>query len=163
MAAPHVAGAAALYLEGDPAATAGDVYQALFVATTKGIVSSSRTANNHLLYTLPEPGSDPGPDPEPDPEPEPEPEPEPDPEPDPDPIGLSVSAYKARGLQKADLWWTSATSTNVDIHRDGSLLATVWNSGSHTDHIDRRGGGSYTYQVCEAGTSTCSAVATASF
>ena len=52
MATPHVAGAAALYLQGNPTATAQQVYDALTAASTKGIVTSSKTTNNHLLYTL---------------------------------------------------------------------------------------------------------------
>ncbi len=52
MAAPHAAGAAALYLEGNSSADAQTVRDALYNATTKDIVSSSNTANNHLLYTL---------------------------------------------------------------------------------------------------------------
>ncbi len=52
MAAPHVAGAAALYLETNKSATPQQVRDALYDATTKGIVTSSSTANNHLLYTL---------------------------------------------------------------------------------------------------------------
>lgn len=71
-------------------------------------------------------------------------------------ITLSVVGFKVRGQQKADLTWTGATSTDVDIKRDGSPLATVSNSGSYTDHIDRVGGGSYTYQVCEASKDVCS-------
>lgn len=71
-------------------------------------------------------------------------------------ISLLASGYKVKGLQKADLSWSGATSTNMDIYRDGSLIATTSNDGSYTDHIDQRGGGTYTYQVCEAGTSTCS-------
>jgi subtilisin family serine protease len=51
MASPHVAGAAALYLEGGPAAPTM-VSQVIHDASTKGIVTSSRTANNHLLHTL---------------------------------------------------------------------------------------------------------------
>ena len=78
-------------------------------------------------------------------------------------ITLSVTAYKVKGLHKADLAWSGATSTNVDIYRDGGLLVTTANDGAHTDNIDQRGGGSYTYQVCEAGTSTCSSEVTATF
>ena len=52
MAAPHVAGVAALYLEGHPGATAQQVRDALYQATTKGVVTSASTANNHLLYGL---------------------------------------------------------------------------------------------------------------
>ncbi|MBW3655550.1 MAG: S8 family peptidase, partial [Gemmatimonadetes bacterium] len=51
MATPHVAGVAALYLQGNPAASPLAVRDALFANTTKGIVTSSKTANNHLLYS----------------------------------------------------------------------------------------------------------------
>jgi subtilisin family serine protease len=51
MAAPHVAGVAALYLQSNTGASAQAVRNALYDATTKGIVTSSRTANNHLLFT----------------------------------------------------------------------------------------------------------------
>jgi subtilisin family serine protease len=57
MASPHAAGVAALYLQGNPAATPRQVYDALFAATTKGVVTRSRTANNHLLYSLGDWGS----------------------------------------------------------------------------------------------------------
>jgi subtilisin family serine protease len=75
-----------------------------------------------------------------------------------DPISLSVSAYKVRGDKHADLSWSSATSTNVDIYRDGNLVDTTANDGAYTDGPLGKGGGSATYRVCEAGTSTCSDV-----
>jgi N-acetylmuramoyl-L-alanine amidase len=78
-------------------------------------------------------------------------------------ITLTVIGYKVKGLEKADLAWTGATSLDVDVYRNGSLLATDANDGEYTDNIDQRGGGSYTYQVCEAGTSTCSNVVTVTF
>ncbi len=78
-------------------------------------------------------------------------------------ITLSATARKERGLQKADLTWSGATSTDVDVYRDGALVATTANDGAFTDHIDQRGGGSYVYQVCEAGTTTCSNEATVTF
>ncbi|MGM0704661.1 MAG: S8 family serine peptidase [Bacteroidota bacterium] len=52
MAAPHVAGAAALHLENNPTDSPDAVYTALHDASTKGIVSSSNTEKNDLLYTL---------------------------------------------------------------------------------------------------------------
>ena len=55
------------------------------------------------------------------------------------------------------------TSADVDIYRDGVIVLTTANDGSETDPIDLRGGGSYTYQVCEAGTSTCSGEVTVTF
>lgn len=51
MATPHTAGVAALYLEGNPGATPASVRNTLFDLTTKGIVTSSKTTNNHLLFT----------------------------------------------------------------------------------------------------------------
>jgi subtilisin family serine protease len=51
MATPHTTGVAALYLQSNPAASPATVRDALYNQTTKGIVTSSRTANNHLLYT----------------------------------------------------------------------------------------------------------------
>ena len=51
MATPHTAGVAALYLQGNPGASPATVRSALFNLTTKGIVTSSNTTNNHLLFT----------------------------------------------------------------------------------------------------------------
>jgi hypothetical protein len=51
MAAPHAAGAAALYLEANRLAGSQTVRDALYAAATKDIVvTSSSTPNNHLLY-----------------------------------------------------------------------------------------------------------------
>jgi subtilisin family serine protease len=51
MAAPHVAGVAAQHLQKIPGASAADVHDAVYALTTKGIVTSSKTTNNHLLFT----------------------------------------------------------------------------------------------------------------
>ena len=51
MATPHTAGVAAQYLQGNPGASPATVRSTLFNLTTKGIVTSSSTANNHLLFT----------------------------------------------------------------------------------------------------------------
>jgi subtilisin family serine protease len=222
MATPHVAGAAALYLQTNPGASPLTVRNALYDQTTKGVVTSSRTTNNHLLYTGPSTqpinasptasftftctgltcsftdtstdsdgsiasrswafgdgatstatnpsrtyaasgtytvtltvtddggatastsrsvkvNSSPT-----------------------DGIALSANAYKVQGLQKVDLTWSGATSTSVDVFRN-SVKITVANSGSYTDPINARGGGSYTYQVCEADASTCSNSVTVTF
>ena len=235
MASPHVAGVAALYLAANPGASASQVFQAIYDNTTKGIVTSSSTANNHLLYSIFDGGStDPDPDPEPDPE-------------NQAPtasftyactdlacsfdgsdssdsdgsissyswtfgdntsgsgettshtygsggdytvmltvtdddgathstsqtvsvsassgggITLSASGYKVRGRWTADLSWSGASSSSVDVYRDGEKIATPANDGDYTDETNNRGGGSLTYKVCEAGTQTCSNEATATF
>jgi subtilisin family serine protease len=51
MATPHTAGVAALYLQGNPGASPATVRTALFNQTTKSVVTSSSTTNNHLLFT----------------------------------------------------------------------------------------------------------------
>jgi hypothetical protein len=76
---------------------------------------------------------------------------------------LSAMGYKTQGLQKADLTWSGATSTTVDLYRNGVKITTTPNDGFHTDNINARGGGGYTYRVCEAGTNICSNDATISF
>jgi subtilisin family serine protease len=227
MATPHTAGVAALYLESNAGASPAQVRDAIYGATTKGIVTSSSTTNNHLLYsgfiaggggggttaptatfagspilgtaplavtftdqstnspttwswnfgdgtgstsqhpshtysagtytvtlTVSNSGGT-------------------DTETKTDyitvssapsgGIALSVAAYKVKGLQKADLTWSGQTSTSVDVYRNGGMITTTDNDGAYTDDINNRGGGSYTYKVCEAGTTTCSNEATASY
>jgi subtilisin family serine protease len=51
MATPHTAGVAALYLQGNPGASPANVRTALYDKLTKGVVTSAKTANNHLLFS----------------------------------------------------------------------------------------------------------------
>jgi hypothetical protein len=69
---------------------------------------------------------------------------------------LTARGYKTKGVQKADLSWSGLTSGQIDVYRDNVLVTTTGNSGSYTDNIGKRGSGTYTYSVCEGGTSTCS-------
>jgi len=72
-------------------------------------------------------------------------------------ILMSANGYKIKGRQNVDLTWSGATSINVDIVRDGDVVANVANElGEHTDNIGSKGGATYSYAVCEAGTSICS-------
>lgn len=75
-----------------------------------------------------------------------------------EPVGMSLSAtgYKKKGIHHIDLKWTGATSTKVDVYRDGVRVSTTANDGAHIDVTNIRGGASYAYRVCEAGTTTCS-------
>lgn len=227
MAAPHNAGAAALYLEGAPAADPATVRSALWGALTTGIVTSSSSVNNHLLYvgstgsTTPIVNDPPtasftdtctnlgcsfdasastdG---------------------DGSVVGwawsfgdgssgsgqtashtyaaggtytvtltvtdddgatgtssrsvtvssaltafsLSARGYKVKGLKKADLTWSGGPSTTqVQVYRNGvaTTITGSGSSGSYTDHIDSKGGGTYVYKVCASG--TCSNEATVTF
>jgi len=90
--------------------------------------------------------------------------PTPTPTPTPGQITLSTRGYKVQGRQMVDLSWHGATSNNIDIYRNGVLIATVPNTaGFYTDNIGVRGKGTYTYTVCGAGTQNCSNQVTVKF
>jgi hypothetical protein len=78
-------------------------------------------------------------------------------------ITLSANGYKVKGLQKADLSWSGQSSATVNISRNGAPIASGVTGGAYTDNIGARGSGTYAYQVCEAGTSTCSNTVTVVF
>jgi hypothetical protein len=78
-------------------------------------------------------------------------------------ITLSARGYKVQGRQRADLSWSGATSTNVDVYRNNALITTTANDGFYTDIIGGRGHATYTYRVCEAGSQTCSNQVTVTF
>lgn len=87
------------------------------------------------------------------------------PPPPPANISLTATGYKVKGLQKADLQWNGATSTYVDIRRNGTIVSAAPenNDGAYTDPINKNGSGSYTYTVCETGTAVCSNEAIVAF
>jgi len=68
-----------------------------------------------------------------------------------------------QGQQRVDLSWTGATSSSIDVYRNGMLIVTVPNNGFYTDAPNGHGHATYTYQVCEAGTSNCSNQVTVNF
>lgn len=78
-------------------------------------------------------------------------------------IALTVLGYKVSGVQRADLTWSGATGTDVDVFRNSVKILTTPNDGLHTDNINKRGGGSYTYRVCNAGSTACSPNVTITF
>jgi hypothetical protein len=86
------------------------------------------------------------------------------PTPTPSQINLSAIGRRVQGRHTVDLTWSGANSANIDIYRDGVVIATVPNNGSYKDFIGVRGGNvRYTYKVCEAGTSNCSNEVTVRF
>lgn len=106
MAAPHVAGVAALFLQNNSNASAQAVYDAITEISTKNIVTNSNTANNHLLFSLFD-GSDNGGG-SPDPDPEPEPDPEPDPEPGDNDPSIDTFNFNVRSSgpwRRAEVNW----------------------------------------------------------
>ena len=79
------------------------------------------------------------------------------------PITLSGRGKKVGGINTSRLIWSGATSSNIDVNRDGSVLATVPNNGHYNDSTGTTGQASFVYKVCEAGTQTCSNSVTVRF
>ena len=77
-------------------------------------------------------------------------------------ISLSASGYKSRGAAFVDLSYSGAATSNVDIYRDGNLITTTANTNSYTDSLGKARG-SFSYQVCEQGSTVCSATITVNF
>lgn len=62
-----------------------------------------------------------------------------------------------------NLAWTGGKAT-VDIYRGATaIIRATSNTGTYTDAVKVRGSGSFTYKVCNAGTTECSNPATVSF
>jgi len=87
----------------------------------------------------------------------------PTPTPTPAQITLTAQGYLVRGKRAADLSWSGATSNRVDVYRNGALIVTTRNDGFYTDKIGGPPPGTFTYQVCNQGTQTCSNQATVTF
>lgn len=173
MASPHAAGAAALLAasgESDPAAildilvTQGNTGWSGSEPPAEPILDVSNTAV-FVPATVPGNGMDPEPTATPTSTPTQSPSATPTPTPEPATLSLSATGYKVRGLQKADLSWNGAASNTVDIYRDGTrVIEGTSNDGAETDNINLKGGGSYEYRVCEAGSTTsCSNTVTVAF
>ncbi|MEO7725271.1 MAG: SBBP repeat-containing protein [Chthoniobacterales bacterium] len=64
-------------------------------------------------------------------------------------IVLTASRRKMGETVLARLVWTGATSTKIDIYRDGVQIAEVRNTGRYSDSLTVSG--TYTYKVCEVG------------
>lgn len=76
---------------------------------------------------------------------------------------LTARAYKVKGSQTVDLSWSGLSASGVNIYRNGTVISSSANDGAETDTINKKGSASYTYQVCTAGTTTCTNSASVSF
>lgn len=69
-------------------------------------------------------------------------------------ITMSANGYFSKGKYNVDLSWAGASTSTVDIYKNGSLLISTSNDGAYTDKM--RTSGTFTYKVCDNGTSNCS-------
>ena len=80
-----------------------------------------------------------------------------------DVITLSVTNASRGKNTRASLTWSGSSATSVTIRRNGATLVTTANDGNHIDTLAKGTTGTFTYQVCNAGTSTCSNSASITF
>jgi plastocyanin len=78
-------------------------------------------------------------------------------------IVLAARGKVMGGINTTRLTWTGASASNIDVKRGGVVIATVPNTGRHIDSTGTTGRQSFVYQVCDAGTSTCSNQVTVNF
>ena len=71
-------------------------------------------------------------------------------------ITLTATGSVKRGNHEVKLRWSGAGVSSVDIVRNGVVIDTTANNGRYTDKTGNSGSATYTYAVCEAGSSTCS-------
>jgi len=137
MAAPHIAGVVALYLEANPDASPNQVFSAIIDNTTRNAISGVPSGVNRLLHSLWQPVSvTPPPAPE---------------------LTLAGTGLKVRGKHVIDLTWNATGAPMVSIVRDGAVVFTAANSGSYRDETGNGGNsGTYVHQVCEVGYDNCS-------
>jgi hypothetical protein len=67
---------------------------------------------------------------------------------------LKVNTNRVHGTLVVHLKWTGANTPKIDVFRNGVRIARVQNTNTYTDTLTVFG--TYTYQVCEAGTGNCS-------
>ena len=154
MATPHVAGAAALYRSDHPGASPSQVATALKSAGNLGWSTTGdpdgikeTLLNVDAVDGTTIGGGTPPPPPPPPPS---------------SGITLSAHGYKVKGRQQVDLTWAGATD-RLDVYRNGVMvLQDTPNDGAQADVIGVKGGGTYTYRICQTD-STCSNTVTVTF
>ncbi len=153
MASPHVAGAAAIIWSAKPTATNTQVRSAMnSTALDRGAAGRDNYYGNGIVQTfnatealLGGGGGTPPP-------------------PVTAPSNLTATNNGTlKGNLQVGLAWSGGAVT-VDIYRNGSKIrSSLNNTLSYTDSIKVRGSGTLTYKVCSAGTTDCSANATANY
>jgi subtilisin family serine protease len=78
-------------------------------------------------------------------------------------IQLQGKGKKVAGINTSRLKWRGATSSNVDVYRNGVVIVSTPNDGQYDDSTGTTGQASFMYKVCEAGTQNCSNTVTVNF
>jgi hypothetical protein len=147
----------ALLADSYPCAFISWEYQAEYLARPdiRSIMESlSRKAAEHATRTCRgSPQNDPPPPP-PDPEPANQP-------PTPEAIVLNLTTFIQNNRHYVALTWSEANGTTVDVYRNGALREVTRNDRKYVRSYVIGRTRTFTYQVCETGTSRCSNSVTA--
>jgi hypothetical protein len=73
--------------------------------------------------------------------------------PTPTPGTLSATVSRLFLVYTVNLKYGGASTSIVDIYRNGTKVASASNSGSYSERVPR---GTYRYKVCNAGSTWCS-------
>jgi hypothetical protein len=74
-------------------------------------------------------------------------------------ITLTARLDSSKRWNRVQLAWNVTSTVDVVVYGDGKLLTQIRNDGAYTDSPGR-GTGAQTYQVCLAGSTVCSNIAT---
>ncbi len=85
------------------------------------------------------------------------------PDPPPASITLTATAESKGAKRRANLHWSGASGTSVQVRRNDALVKTTGNDGQYYDNLPNGSSGTFTYQVCESAGSPCSNTAQATF
>ena len=80
-------------------------------------------------------------------------------------LTVTTGTYKSGTRSKANLKWSGATGSKVDVWRNNTKIKTTGNDGAWTDKYDVKlaAGTVQTYKVCRAATTTCSPTRSVTF
>ncbi|HEX7335864.1 MAG TPA: galactose oxidase-like domain-containing protein [Gemmatimonadales bacterium] len=83
--------------------------------------------------------------------------------PPPASFALTATGRADATTQYMSLTWSGASGAMVDVYRNAVLIRVTENDGKYTNSRSFTGTATYIYQVCQAGTTTCSNTATVQF
>ena len=80
-------------------------------------------------------------------------------------ITLTTDGFKVKGVRNVNLTWTPTGSIDMDVYLGSSkVVVGTPNDGAHTYVIGGKGAGSFTFKVCQTGSTTvCSNTSTVNF
>ena len=136
MAAPHVAGVVALYLEKNPAASATQVHTAIVVNSIPNRITQVPQGSNNLVYNKWEPISF-------------------IPPAAPN-LNLEGFAFKEKRSLEIALTWLPTDDPLVKIYMNGEFLTQVENTGLYFRTMSVKPNETFNFQVCEINYENCS-------